>query len=403
MDRKSQRSPKIPHHLIWSAIVVLIGIAALPLFGADSRGVKEFDARIQQEFSRLDSIKTALERGRLKLRDLQKKEGSYLGQLSQLQENIGMSQTLITRLSAQTSEVQQSIDVLEQMLIVTRGELSGRQATMEHRWVAMYKTGSTPLPLVLLQSANIAEALYRVKYMQTLNQYDRRLLHTIDSSRVEIDHRKSTLLSRRATLVSLKKEKEAQQRSLIGEQHSQQVLLGDVRRQKDRYLAMIKDLEQAQSGLAKMIKELQEKRQKARKKTDKAYVGTTAFDKYKGKLPWPAKGQVVQSFGKVVHPVYKTVVMNTGIDIAISGTTTVTCVAAGRVLYVGSMRGYGNFVMVDHGDKYLTIYSQLARISIENNEDIAPSGVLGTAQGQVHFEIRRSTDPVDPEEWLRDK
>jgi len=124
-------------------------------------------------------------------------------------------------------------------------------------------------------------------------------------------------------------------------------------------------------------------------------------------VPWPIDGPIVGRFGKIVHPVYKTVTTNKGIDIEAAPGRSVKCVASGDVLYIGTMRGLGKLVIVDHGSEYLTIYANLDQIAVSTGQRLNAGSTVGIAGAgdeengsQVHFEIRKSTDSLDPLNWL---
>jgi septal ring factor EnvC (AmiA/AmiB activator) len=175
--------------------------------------------------------------------------------------------------------------------------------------------------------------------------------------------------------------------------------------QKEQYVKMIQELETAEKELQNIVSTLEKnKRTKVRSAYEKSLNAT--FEKEKGDLPWPVSGPVVTEFGKVVHSVYKTVTMNTGIDIGAAKGEKVHCVASGKVAYVGWMRGLGKIVIVDHGG-YYTTYAMLDEALAAKDDKVLAGAVLGVVgepnpfeQPKLHFEIRRSTEAVDPVEWL---
>jgi septal ring factor EnvC (AmiA/AmiB activator) len=168
---------------------------------------------------------------------------------------------------------------------------------------------------------------------------------------------------------------------------------------------MVRELEAAQKDLLDMIQKLRGRREAMKKELEKKI--DVAFEKRQGKLPWPVQGKIVQPFGKIVHPVYKTVIFNTGIDIKATKGENVVCVAPGRVSYVGWMRGYGKLVVVEHGGNYLTIYTHLSEVDPGQDQDVQLGTILGrvgdtgSLEGaMLHFEVRRSSEPLDPAQWL---
>lgn len=112
---------------------------------------------------------------------------------------------------------------------------------------------------------------------------------------------------------------------------------------------------------------------------------------------WPAKGNVVQPFTTA----------SKGIDIAGNAGDTVEAAASGKVVYSGNgLRGYGNLVILDHGNGFVTAYAHNRSISVKKDQDvkkgakIAEMGQTDSTSVKLHFEIRRQGTPVDPLQYL---
>jgi len=120
-------------------------------------------------------------------------------------------------------------------------------------------------------------------------------------------------------------------------------------------------------------------------------------------LAAPVRGQVQGRFG-VDRPdggVWRGVVLR-----AAEGTP-VKVVAPGTVVYADWLRGFGNLIIVDHGQQYLTVYaynqSLLKRVgdSVAAGDTIATVGATGgQVESGLYFEIRHRGAPVDPAQWL---
>ncbi len=96
--------------------------------------------------------------------------------------------------------------------------------------------------------------------------------------------------------------------------------------------------------------------------------------------------------------------MHEGVDLGAPRGTPVFAAEAGEVIYVGDrLRGFGNMVIVDHGDGWSTVYAHLIRATVRRGEELRkgdPLGLVGKtgrASGyHLHFEIRKGSDPMDP-------
>jgi septal ring factor EnvC (AmiA/AmiB activator) len=367
----------------------------------------DFEKKIEEKNVILDSIKNELEKGRDKLRQLQSQEGSVAAQLEQVEKNIATSQNYLRHVSLKIDSLSQSITRLGNQLDSATRDLGWRQAVMKKRLRAMYKAGPVRLPQLLLSSNTVSDMLHRARYFGELGRYDRQLVAKISATRQRIAGDKEALEKEKKRLASLKRAKESEYGALVAEQASREKLLGEVRSQKDSYVKMIKELESAQKELQNIVAALESKRKTTRTPYEKSLNAT--FEKRKGSLPWPVDGSVVNGFGRVVHSVYKTVTMNTGIDISATKGEKVHCVAPGKVAYVGWMRGLGKLVIVDHGG-YYTTYARLEEALVAKDGKVEPGTVLGLVgesqtfeEPKLHFEIRKSTEAMDPAEWLEKK
>lgn len=115
---------------------------------------------------------------------------------------------------------------------------------------------------------------------------------------------------------------------------------------------------------------------------------------------WPHPGTIIAKYsssGKV----------NKGIDIAGKAGDAVRAAASGNVVYAGNgLLGYGNLIIVNHNEHYLSAYAHNRKILVQEGEDvkagqiIAELGSSGAERSKLHFEIRKDGNPVNPAHYL---
>jgi septal ring factor EnvC (AmiA/AmiB activator) len=134
----------------------------------------------------------------------------------------------------------------------------------------------------------------------------------------------------------------------------------------------------------------------------------SGFASLRGRLPRPAGGRIDVGFGKVVDPRFRTVTVQKGVDLAAQRGETVQAVAPGRVVHAGWFKGYGNLVIVDHGEGFHTLVAHLASMTAAAGEDVEAGAMLGTVGdtgslkgAYLYFEIREHGRPLDPKAWLK--
>lgn len=118
---------------------------------------------------------------------------------------------------------------------------------------------------------------------------------------------------------------------------------------------------------------------------------------------WPVRGKVISSYGPKDGGLY-----NEGINIAAPRGTPVASAADGTVVYVGNDLGsYGNLVLIRHSGGMVSAYAHLASVSVSKGSNVRRGQTLGTvgstgtvSNAQLHFEIRRGTETLDPLRFL---
>lgn len=126
---------------------------------------------------------------------------------------------------------------------------------------------------------------------------------------------------------------------------------------------------------------------------------------------WPAELRyniVTSSFGYRIHPIFKDKRLHTGIDISITSGQNVYAVADGIVSYANWLGGYGNFILINHGNGLQTAYAHNSSLrvakgdSVIQGQTIAKAGSTGNSTGpHIHFEVRVGGKYVDPAPWVK--
>jgi murein DD-endopeptidase MepM/ murein hydrolase activator NlpD len=138
-------------------------------------------------------------------------------------------------------------------------------------------------------------------------------------------------------------------------------------------------------------------------------AGQVAVDAVPGMLRIPVRGaRLTSPFGFRVHPIYRTVRLHTGMDLAAPAGTPIKAAADAVVVSAGAHGGYGLAVVLDHGGALATLYGHMSRLDVQpgdvvhRGDRIGLVGSTGASTGpHVHFEARVSGTPVDPTPYLR--
>lgn len=122
---------------------------------------------------------------------------------------------------------------------------------------------------------------------------------------------------------------------------------------------------------------------------------------------WPIIGKVTSPYGYRIHPVYGTRKLHSGLDVSAARGVPISATSGGVVIYTGWRGGYGNTVIVDHGEGLSSLYAHMSQIgiaegaSVDRGDVVGLVGATGTATGNhLHFEIRLNGTAVNPAPYL---
>jgi murein DD-endopeptidase MepM/ murein hydrolase activator NlpD len=125
---------------------------------------------------------------------------------------------------------------------------------------------------------------------------------------------------------------------------------------------------------------------------------------FSGTLAWPLDGSIISEFG------VRRGILHNGIEISADAGSPVRAAADGRVGYVGSIKGYGNVVILQHANRLLTVYAHLEEIRAQKGKKISRGHPIGTVGGtgsegkpSLYFEVRSRSKPRNPRFFLARK
>ncbi|WP_372518729.1 murein hydrolase activator EnvC family protein [Candidatus Ruminimicrobiellum ovillum] len=164
----------------------------------------------------------------------------------------------------------------------------------------------------------------------------------------------------------------------------------------------IKELNNSEKALKALVDKLMKASQNQNKTTKPASTNTR-----KNNLPWPVNGKIVLNYGKNKHPDLDTNVISNGIKIKAQDYSTIKSVEDGTVVFVGEFRSYGKMIIVDHKGIFFSVYGQLDKISVKEDQKIVrQQEVAKVGKGDesiLYFEIRQYNVPENPLLWLKEK
>jgi septal ring factor EnvC (AmiA/AmiB activator) len=173
--------------------------------------------------------------------------------------------------------------------------------------------------------------------------------------------------------------------------------LANLERSRASTGASLDELRQREASLQRLVGVLASK---------KRFTGREDIRGYRGALPWPAEGPVVQNFGRQKLEKYSAYTVCNGIRFDAPSSSAVNAVFPGVVAYARHFKGYGNMVVLDHGNDIYSLVAGLGTIHVRVDQSVTMGMRLGLASppkegGNVYFEIRVAEKPENPKRWLQ--
>jgi septal ring factor EnvC (AmiA/AmiB activator) len=359
-------------------------------------------AEVQRE---LEGIKKKIEKERQGISKVKKKEGSVLESLAKIEEQLDRENRELKRVNATLESTLADLQNKEDEAQKISSSLGARRELLKKRARALYRWQRGGSPFVLLNGgSSVVELMQRKRYLELTLAYDRALLRQLSEAATrqqvlkrELEREREELDRQRRSLVEIKE-------SVRLEREKKKELLSSLRREKEAHMRALKELDQAAQRLQKMMDEITRK-SVALTKEPPPGAGLEAL---RGKLEYPVRGAVMGGFGKTRHPEFSAELFRKGIDIDAPLGEEVRAVEGGRVVFADRFSGYGKMMIIDHGQRFYTIYAHLSDVfkrageAVRRGEPIALVGDSDSLAGaRLYFEIRRDGKPLDPLPWFK--
>ena len=291
---------------------------------------------------------------------------------------------------------------------VARRAYAAAEKRLAERLVALYQSRDITALEVLLQAESLGSLVDQLSYRNQVGAQDKQILLAVGrtKTRVRLARKQTASLEAQvaeetAVLAGQVAEQRAATAALVAEQSR----LAAARASKQSLLASVEqglaadeeELEATQAESAALAAQITSAQGSA---ASEGSGGSGSGPQSSSGFIWPVSGTLTSGFGPRGGGIHE------GIDIAAPGGTPVRAAAAGRVIVAGWSGGYGNLVVIDHGNGIATAYAHLSAIyasggSVSQGQSIGAVGSTGHSTGNhLHFEVRVNGSPVDPLGYL---
>lgn len=370
--------------LIFGFMLVFLTAAILPAYADE----------LEDTQRQLEEISRSINATQSKVNNAQKQEKSIMGQIQNLEKNIKSTETQITATEDRISFLEENIATTSKEIEKTQADLEKKTEILSERLVVLYEEGDVSYLEVLLSATDLKDFLTRYDLINSIIEQDVDLIASINQEKQDLEMKKSDLEVKENELKKARSQQEEMKQELDNQKKDKKDILSSVQKEKAAYQKALEELEQNSRELESMIRKLQGGSTTA--------LGTGAYT-----WPTPGYSAITSPYGMRYHPILKVRKMHTGVDIGAPMSATIVAADSGTVIHAGWMGGYGQVLVIDHGNGISTLYAHQSAFlvgngaSVSKGQAIGKVGTTGWSTGpHLHFEVRINGSYTDPMAYI---
>ncbi len=343
----------------------------------------------------IERLKEQLKDERRELDSLSEFKKTELEQLNNIEDQLELTSQLVSRLSLKLKRLENRAANLETETSRLDSALVRQRMRLALSLRNFYLKRRRPTR-AFLSSSDIVEAGMQTLYAKRSVESLEKLLIKTDSLVAVHEQNLAALENTRQQISKACEEKNLEESLLKSEFKRKDKLMDRVREEEALYREHMQQLTVDIASTDSLFDPESER------------ANGSLFEEQKGRLRFPVRGRIVRNFGMHRDKKTQTDVFSPGIDIKCKSGDEVRAVYDGVVFHRGYLRGYGNVMILDHGDGWYSLYGHLSDYSLELGESVDTGEMIGhvgiddTDRGAIlHFQIRHRKEEYDPVEWLR--
>jgi len=339
-----------------------------------------------------------------KIVSITEKETKIISELENLNFSLNDARQTVFLIQKDILQIDQLINKNSDRSRGLSKEIMKNEKYASQRIVALYKLNQLGKFNLLASTDSLYDFFHRKIALEKILRQDEMVLEMLLKYQNELSLVRQNLDAQKKKKNALEKRLNAQIQEMIQKRQKRAQLLNKIRNKKALTLAAIESLKQSAEALNTTFSDFKKENPGKHPYADSS---PHSFTDLKGLLIMPVNGKIVELFGPYTNTEFNLVNFRSGINIRAERGEPILAVYKGRTLYASWFKGYGNMIIIDHGDHYYTLYAHAEELfktkgdPVEAGEVIATVGDTGSmAKPGLHFEVRYHGKPIDPAPWI---
>ncbi|MCM3628132.1 peptidoglycan DD-metalloendopeptidase family protein [Paenibacillus glycanilyticus] len=314
-------------------------------------------------------------------------------QLNQVVDNMNYVQGQVDAKEVDLQKAGKELDKAEE-------QVKERDELLQSRLKLMYENGVVSYLDVLFSATSFSDFIDRFDSLQSILSQDRSILEQHKKDKVMVAEKKANVETALGEVKTMYTKLQKYKSELNDKEQEKEVLIANYNKEIEELEDISQEQEDQLIALAKTVADLNKKKNAIKN----PYSG--------GKLGMPIRGtfRISSNYGYRIHPITHVKKLHTGIDFAAKQGTAIYAAESGVVIVAQAWSGYGNAVIIDHGNGLWTLYGHIRNggikvekgQSVKKGQKIAEVGSTGNSTGpHLHFEVRKNEVTVNPAGYLK--
>lgn len=394
--------------------ICLAALMAVPS-GTHAKSSKSLTIEKNKKKQEQTEVKNKIKKQKSNISNTESEKKVVKNEIVNLDERIQVTSAKISTLEGEISSLNKDIKENQDKLEEAQVNLNENTEALRMRLREMYKRGNVNYLEVILNSKDIEELLRNNEIISSIAKADRELIEFIGEQietiketeeRLQID--KAKLSANKAAVIN---ERQSYQAAIDAKNNYMKVLESNLELYKAEFEKAQANWDSLDAEIVRLQKQISEQKKaeeaaaRARKATRvHSNISVSSAPRNGQKYTWPVPGHysISSPYGYRVHPILGYSKFHSGIDIPAPSGTPIVAAKSGTVIMSKLMSGYGNVVMIDHGDT-VTVYAHCSALNVGVGESVKAGDVVafvgstGLSTGaHLHFEVRVNGSPVNP-------